>query len=412
MNDKAEAFMVGGQPLHERLAAHLPSYTGLVLSEVTSRIPAYRLLPGEELRGDITRVIDQSLRFFVNVLRTRNLPAQPELDFLRESAARRAEEGIPVDVVLTAYHVGVQVVWESLTPLVRPEEVGDVMAVNALALRYLELVTPAVGAGYLDERQTMFDDERSARFALLSALLDGTPADTAAGRAAIRLPPCYVVLSLSVSAHPDEAEPQVDPMVASRRKLRRLRVELERQVRGPVLSALSTDGGTALLPSAVPAGELTARDWSRIERIVIDVGRVVGADVTAGVAAAAPEDVAGAATLAQEVLGIALNLRRPPGMYLLDDFLLQYQMSRPSPARERLAVLLRPIEAHEDLLRTLETYLRRGNRRQAAAELHVHPNTVDYRLRKIAELTGADPTRVADVALLSAALAARSADRG
>ncbi|MGW7416296.1 helix-turn-helix domain-containing protein, partial [Streptomyces sp. NPDC054863] len=41
--------------------------------------------------------------------------------------------------------------------------------------------------------------------------------------------------------------------------------------------------------------------------------------------------------------------------------------------------------------------------------LHIHPNTVDYRLRKIAELTGADPLKTADVALLGAALAARTA---
>ncbi|MDG4863407.1 helix-turn-helix domain-containing protein, partial [Streptomyces sp. T-3] len=49
-----------------------------------------------------------------------------------------------------------------------------------------------------------------------------------------------------------------------------------------------------------------------------------------------------------------------------------------------------------------------GRRRPTAAELHVHPNTVDYRLRRISELTGLDPANTADVPLLSAALAARS----
>jgi hypothetical protein len=107
-----------------------------------------------------SRVIDQTLRSFVSVLRTQELPTREELDFLCESAARQAEEGIPIDIVLTAYHIGIHVVWESLTPVVLPKEVGDVMAVNAWALRYLELVTPAVSAGYLDERQTMYDDER------------------------------------------------------------------------------------------------------------------------------------------------------------------------------------------------------------------------------------------------------------
>ena len=39
----------------------------------------------------------------------------------------------------------------------------------------------------------------------------------------------------------------------------------------------------------------------------------------------------------------------------------------------------------------------------------MHPNTVDYRLRRIAELTGLDPTSITDIALINAALAARAA---
>ncbi|MFG2502847.1 PucR family transcriptional regulator [Streptomyces sp. NPDC048441] len=406
-DDNSGAFQVGGRPLHERLTADLPAFVDLVLKEVTARIPAYGLLPGEQLAGDITHVIEQNLRAFTAVLRTKSLPRQAELDHLRESAARRAEEGIPIDVVLTAYHIGIEVVWESLTPEVRPTEVADVLAVNALALRYLELVTPAVGAGYLDERQTMFDDERSSRYTLLTALLDGTPVDAAASRAGLRLPPCYLVLALSVDAHPDEAAQGVDPAVAGRRKLRRLRVELERQVRDPVLSSLTPEGGLALLPCPKAVEELTARDWARLERIVSDVGRAAGAEVTVGACAADPGGVTAAAALAQDVLYVALNFRRPPGTYRLDDVLLEYQMSRPSVALDRLAAILRPIEGNDELLGTLEAYLRHGSRRPAAAELHVHPNTVDYRLRRIAELTGVDPNRIGDIGLISAALAAR-----
>ncbi|MGV9877963.1 PucR family transcriptional regulator [Streptomyces sp. NPDC003006] len=412
MADSNGVFVVGGRALHERLAAGLPAYADLVLAEVTARIPAYGLLPTEELGGDIRRVIEQTLRSFIDVLRTKELPAREELDFLRESAARRAEEGIPIDVVLTAYHVGMQVMWESLTPEVRPSEVVDVMAANTLVLRYLELVAPAVGAGYLDERQTLFDDERSARYTLLSALLEGTPADAAASRAGLRLPPCYLVLALTVGPHPDETASGVDPAVAGRRKLRRLRAELERQVRGPVLSSLTSQGGIALLPSEVAAAELTAGDWARLTRIVADVGRAAGADVTAGATAAEPSAVVRAAATAREILDVAVRFGRPHGLYRLDDVLLEYQLSRPGEALDRLAALLHPVEADEDLLRTLEVYLRCGSRRPAAAELHVHPNTVDYRLRKIAELTGIDPARTPDIPLLHAALAARSARRG
>ncbi|GLZ32008.1 transcriptional regulator [Lentzea sp. NBRC 105346] len=405
-NDKS-SLIVGGGPLAERLTADLPAITKLVLAEVTKRIPAYRVLPAEELSGDITTVIEQTLRSFITVLRTRTLPTKEELDFLRESAARRAEEGIPIDVVLTAYHIGIQVVWNSLTPHVRPEEVDGVMAVNALVLRYLELVTPAVCAGYLDERQTMFDDEHSARHTLLAALLDGgTAVEAAATRTGLRLPPYYVVLALSVGVHPDETSPGTDPVIAGRRKLRRLRAELERHVRGPVLSSLTPDGGLALLPHS---GEPNDHDWARLNRIVADVARAAGTTITAAAEVAVPAGVAAAATSAQEVLEVALRFGKPPKLYVLRDLLLEYQLSRPSNALGHLATLLDPLAGNEELLETLRVFLRHSGRRPTAGSLHVHPNTVDYRLRRITDLTGLDPTRVGDAALLGAALAAHTA---
>ncbi|MFD4676480.1 PucR family transcriptional regulator [Lentzea sp. NPDC058450] len=107
--------------------------------------------------------------------------------------------------------------------------------------------------------------------------------------------------------------------------------------------------------------------------------------------------------LAREVLAVASG----PGLFRLTDVLLEYQLSRPSAALGPLAEIVAPLT--EELVQTLEVYLRRGSRRPAASELHVHPNTVDYRLRRVAELTGLDPTRIEHVTLLTAALAARRA---
>ncbi|MCK2244814.1 MULTISPECIES: helix-turn-helix domain-containing protein [unclassified Crossiella] len=410
-DDKPRDLVVGGEALHERFTRQLPALVERVLVEITRRVPAYRQLPAEALAGDINQVIESTLRSFIDILRTRTLPTRGELGFLRESAARRAEEGLPIDVVLTAYHIGVQVLWDSLRPDARPEEIEDVMTVNDLALRYLEVVAPAVGAGYLDARQTMFDDDHSARHTLLSSLLSGIPAEVAAGQAGLRLPPCYLVLALAVGAHPDETGDGVDPVIAGRRKLRRVRAELDRQIRDPVLSTLTAEGGTALLPGPAPVAELTERDWAWLDRVVAGLSRAAGAEITVGAVAAEPAGVAEAATVAGEVLAVARRFGRPPGVHRLRDVLLEYQLSRPSPALDQLAGVLEPLSGNEELVQTLEVFLRAGGRRAAASELHVHPNTVDYRLRRIAELTGLDATSTKDVGLLKAALAARAATR-
>lgn len=91
-NSGVAPLRIGGRNLHERLSADLPSLVKSVIAELVSRIPVYRQLPVEELSGDITRVITQNLRSFIAILRTRTLPTRAELDFLRESAARRAEK--------------------------------------------------------------------------------------------------------------------------------------------------------------------------------------------------------------------------------------------------------------------------------------------------------------------------------
>lgn len=92
--------------------------------------------------------------------------------------------------------------------------------------------------------------------------------------------------------------------------------------------------------------------------------------------------------------------------------LLDYQLTRPGVARRELAALLDPLADHPELLQTLEVHLGYDlNRRRTASTLHIHANTVDYRLRRIAELTGLDPARRVDLRHLEAALVARRLER-
>ena len=84
------------------------------------------------------------------------------------------------------------------------------------------------------------------------------------------------------------------------------------------------------------------------------------------------------------------------------------RLSRPSEALTGLAGLLDPLLGNPDLLRTLKAYLDTGlDRRRTAELLHVHPNTVDYRLRRAVALTGLDPVDPDQLQRIGAALAAR-----
>ncbi len=138
------------------------------------------------------------------------------------------------------------------------------------------------------------------------------------------------------------------------------------------------------------------------------LGRAAGADVTVAVVAAAPPAVAAAAALAKDVLDVAVAHGNPPGLYRLEDVLVEFHLSRVSAATPRLAALLEPLTERPELRDTLLCFLRSGqNRRRTASTLHLHPNTVDYRLRRVAELTGLDPTAARDAIAFQAALTAQ-----
>ncbi|MFE1807079.1 PucR family transcriptional regulator [Streptomyces sp. NPDC059533] len=402
----------GGVPVHKRLLAAAPTLAPAVMARLVEQLPAYGALPSEQLRGEITKEVDRGIRAFIRVLRGGELPEESELARISESSARRADEGVPLEAVVGAYHFGAEECAAQVLATAGPDDLADVLLVQRRLLGYLRLVSCAVAAGYVQERQAALGDEQVARQSLLSRLLEGGDPRAAADRAGIRLPPSYLVLGITMGPHPDELRPGVNHSVAARRKLRRLRNELQRQTPGVPLSVLSDDGGLALIPYEGPAADFAAADRERLGRLVEQLGLMCGAELLVAAAAAAPEGVANAARMVGEVRRIAEASGRGPGLYLLEDVLLEYQLSRPSPARDGLAALLGPLAGRPELLDTLRTFLACGlDRRRAAARLQIHPNTVDYRLRRATELTGLDAARGADLLTLHAALAAHDAVR-
>ncbi|MFZ3598492.1 PucR family transcriptional regulator [Streptomyces sp. BH104] len=399
-----------GVPLHQRLSDALSPLTARVLDRLVDQVPVYDTLPREQLRGEIQGVVEQCIAAFAAMLRTGRLPGEGRFLALRQSAAKRAEEGVPVEAVLRAYHVGAQECLRQMLRHATADDLDHVRTATELVLDFLERMTVTVVAGYAAERQAVLGEEQSARQDLLTALLEGTDVSGAAARWGLDVPHCYLVLDLSIGTHPDEALDGVSPVIAGKRKLRRLRVELDRHVDGTVLSALSGDGGLALIPCRAAADRVTHRDWARLAGAVTHMCRVAGVDIMAGAAAATPADVPAAVTLAREVRRVAAASERPPGLYRLPDVLLEYQLMRPGPARDELAQLMRPLTGRPELLDTVRGYLRCGlSRRRTAHELCVHPNTVDYRLRRAAEITGLDVTSGPDALRVRAAISALDA---
>jgi PucR C-terminal helix-turn-helix domain len=395
---------IGGYTLHTRLARHKSVLARRIVERIVEGISQYEELPDEELAGDITGVVEENLRLFRRVLRERQVPQAADLvGPLTVSAARRAEEGMPLGAVLAAYYLGIVEIWRFLTENARPEDVADLVTCTELALGTISRLASVVSTAYLEERRRMSGQERDARQRLMSALLNGEPPAAAAVGAAVRLPAAYLVMNLSFGAHPDESDPAVSTAIATSRKIGRILRRLDEFTDETVLTRFDGAGGIALIPAAPD------RDWCRIRGLVEAMSASAGVPITA---AADTGDTAGVAAIAQrnkEIMEIVRSFGYGPGLYRLGDVLLEYQLSRQTAATEGLAALLDPIDGRPELLTTLDRYLHNaGDRRKTATALGIHINTLDYRLRRIAELTGLNPAEPAALVRIHAAVAARA----
>jgi hypothetical protein len=106
-------------------------------------------------------------------------------------------------------------------------------------------------------------------------------------------------------------------------------------------------------------------------------------------------------------LDVAAGWPDAPRPVEAEDLLAERVLGGDARAAERLrTVIYAPLAAAPtSLLATLDAYLEAGGALEPAARrLFVHPNTVRYRLRRITELTGRDPTEPRDLLILQTAV--------
>lgn len=149
-----------------------------------------------------------------------------------------------------------------------------------------------------------------------------------------------------------------------------------------------------------PVVEGTGRLSSFLHKLLGELGQSEGGKLTAG---CSPEyrEYASAAEAYREALQILemkkllpyhtreLLLYEEIGFWAYLPAILEQKRSRP-----RRSLLLYPLKEHDrehksDLLKTLAVYLSLdGNLKESAAFLHIHTNTLMYRLNRITEITG------------------------
>ncbi|MFX0574581.1 PucR family transcriptional regulator [Nocardia nepalensis] len=390
---------VSGRPMSAPLQDVRMVARQMVAHFVDNVVPC-ATLPGDIIAGDVTAATRVCLELSVSMLDGKDVTAKT--DRLAEAAAGWAREGVPIDTILHSIHEGFKLGMDLVVANATVEDYDTVVDAAKLVVEMLDTMSSTAARSYVREHKAVVSEHHNAVHTPTSALLSGHPTSTMARECGIDIADAYSVVALVIPKHPDERHPMLDGKVVARRKLRRLQAELATRCGEQALAMLSVDGGTILIPTTRPASQA-------LDKLVAQLSAAAHVPVTAAVVTAPVVDVPEAAVRAHEVLDMVARLKCVPGLYRFEDMALEYQLTRPGPGRDILGSLLDPLDAHSELLETLQVHIRNNlNRQRTARVLHIHTNTVDYRLRRIGQLTGLDPTVTSGLWRLRSALIART----
>ncbi|MEV0640934.1 helix-turn-helix domain-containing protein [Streptomyces sp. NPDC050619] len=359
---------------------------------VFEQLRGYAELPGDVKDVEIAATARHGMRLFL-----RGAPdgsRWDSLEYFQERAAQRAEEGMPLHLLLRGYTLGARELWRALREAAGPGEQEALAELTEALFTAVDRVVGAVAESYLDEQIALVAERHEQRRSRARALLDGRPV---IGGPTPDGPVLVLCLRFGTSAVTGGRSP-----VTVRRLSRRVQAALDRAFGTEVLAVLDSDGGHVVVPGIVePPSRLREllRETAGSElRLAADAATAIG-------------DIPRAAQLTAEVVRIAAACGVLPGVHRLEDVLLEYHLSRPSEGSARIVAMLDPLAGRPELVETLRTHLeQRQDRRATAHLLSLHPNSVDNRLARIQDLTGLDLADPRDVALALAALLLRDAD--
>jgi hypothetical protein len=401
--------MLVGEPAPEWLRAHRPQLVDRAIVALAARTPTGEPEPKRVHDAQLRWIVGHNLDLFIRFLASGRSLGEEDAPDLVASAARRASEGSAVEELLHDYQVGIGAVWQAVVDLASPQHVSELVDLTVRVQTYLLQTTRLVLRGFQHEASRISMGERDARFALYSALLSGEDGRVAAERSGLRLGAAYLVLRLRLGPEGSGPVPGRDAQVGEHRRANTVQRVLAAHAQGDVLALVRDPIGTALVPLA-SREPVAAKILCRA--MVVRLTEELGTGIHLAAAVAIPEEVPAAVSVTDEILELVLATDLGPGVHFLEDVLVPYQLTRPGPARTLLENMLRPLEEHPDWEETLRTYVHLGyDRRATAAALHVHPNTVDYRLGRISASCGFDPAGTAERVTSFAAVCVRDLAR-
>jgi hypothetical protein len=348
-------------------------------AEAEARIPAFKHL-SDESRADVVGGIQRSLRRWRGIGPATVMPPDSSLDPVRTWTRARADEGLRLEDLLRLIGLVHQLSWQLLCDHARSDESDVLLELAGPVAEYADRISAVVTETYLAERERLVSEEERTTRGLLDRLSVDSPLETAdrelAERLGIPLRPAY---SPFLIAMPGGSSDRHAALAAHLRRA------------GWTLAVTQSDRVVGLA-------------WKPLDLPDLGVGPAVL------LAIGEPTD-RGELAAAREELNVLVEHGRRMGLLgrlKVDDYLLETLVGRSPRLAARLKDnVLTPLsdDDHGTLVETLRTFLRcRFDRTATSEALHVHRNTLAYRLGRIEEITGLDLRSPRDLAFVYVAV--------
>jgi hypothetical protein len=343
--------------------AELEDVVAHVIKAIRERVPEYALVPDDQL----TAAVSRNLRDLLTAVRERRHLGPAELQDFTLTVEERARNGVAIDDYLLAVATAESATWEQVlrrAPALSSEQLAEATGIR---LACMNLVTRATASAHrrIELASARVDQERRAQ-ALRTLLRGGlTTVEAREQLARLGLSEAHTYYVVHARARGD--------------------VDLMKALSSPDAAFVHWGENTVGLTRTVPPARK---------------------DVTAGIAGPGPvTDLTDAHRLAEVAFETAWALG-VTGVWDLEALgLMAAVQATPEVGQQLRRRYLDPLRASgnlgEELLATARAFLESGSRRDLAAErLHLHQNTVGYRLNRFTELTGADLSELTTLAEL------------
>lgn len=395
---------VAGSQIARSLLAELDDLVRSIVEELWEGSPGYD--PDLLRRREVEELAAYHLELALSLLAEGRTIEKGELTRTQRLGASRALQGVPIQSVIWGFRVGERVLINAFLSHARE---GDIDAVRD-GLRRLgqtfDTLTDAAARAYRDTQHEITVHYERLQTDLVDKLLaqpEGAPLDVAERAQLVGTDPdlpCYAVaFALPTTYRPES-------MLRVRRHL---------------LSAIGPVADGQLLSGSSGAQGLVVVPWTRgLEPLVAALERLLASadlrvDPILGIGERS-EQLGGVGRSARQALRateIGLKLDRRRTLVRFDDVIPEVLLAHNAHARRRLVdSRLGALLGRHELVETLRAYLDsdRSQKRTALA-LHVHPNTVAYRLNRIEEVLGRELDRTGTLVDVSLALRGLDLDR-